>query len=388
MAGSSPEFPEMLQGLINTPSVSSTLADRDMGNRKVIELLADWLLESGFSVEVLDVPGRTDKANLIATLGHGEQGLVLAGHTDTVPCNESLWQSDPFTLEERDDRYYGLGTSDMKSFFALALEAAKPFLREKLQQPLILVATADEESTMSGARALAALEKPRAAHAVIGEPTGLKPVRMHKGILMESVRIQGAAGHSSNPQLGNNALDAAHVVMSELIALRQRWQQESNPAFEVPYPTLNLGCLHGGDNPNRICSQAELQFDVRTIPGMSNESVRSDIRQRMEAIARSTGTQITCEAIFEGVNPWEVARDAAILQECEALANVSSGAVAFATEAPFLASLGMQTVILGAGDIDQAHQPDEFLARDRVEPMVNLLRNLIRRFCMEPSTTG
>lgn len=384
MARSTPEFPEMLAGLINTPSVSSTLPDRDMGNRRVIELLADWLLEAGFSVEVLDVPGREDKANLIATLGHGEQGLVLAGHTDTVPCNEALWQSDPFRLEERDERYYGLGTSDMKSFFALVIEAARPLLQEKLKQPLIVLATADEESSMSGARALAEMQKPRALHAVIGEPTGLKPVRMHKGILMESVRIQGASGHSSNPRLGNNALDALHVVMGELMALRTRWQSQCNGAFEVPYPTLNLGCVHAGDNPNRICGHAELQFDVRTLPGMSNEDVRKGIQQRLEAIAQSTGTQITCEAIFEGVNAWEVAGDAAILRECERLAGASAGAVAFATEAPFLASLGMQTVILGAGDIEQAHQPDEFLSRARVDPMVGILRDLIRRFCVEP----
>ncbi len=385
MSRATPEFAEMLAGLVSTPSVSSTLPARDMGNRQVIEVLADWLLEAGFSVEVLDVPGRENKANLIATLGHGDNGLVLAGHTDTVPCNEALWQSDPFRLEERDDRYYGLGTSDMKSFFALVLEAVRPFMREKLSQPLIVLATADEESSMSGARALAEMKKPRAMHAVIGEPTGLKPVRMHKGILMQSVRVQGASGHSSNPRLGNNALDAMHAVMGELIALRTRWQSQCNTAFEVPYPTLNLGCVHAGDNPNRICGHAELQFDVRTLPGMSNEAVRSDIQHRLEAIARSTGTQITCEAIFDGVSAWEVAGDAAILRECERLAGEAAGAVAFATEAPFLASLGMQTVILGAGDIEQAHQPDEYLSRDRVEPMVGILRGLIQRFCVEPA---
>ncbi len=384
MTRTPPTLDEMLAALVSTPSVSSTRPENDMGNRQVIELLADWLLELGFSTEVLDVPGREDKANLIATLGHGSEGLVLAGHTDTVPVNESAWQSDPFTLEQRDERYYGLGTTDMKSFFALAIEAARPFLREKLSQPLILLATADEESTMSGARALAELGKPKARYAVIGEPTGMQPIHMHKGILMEKVLIRGTAGHSSNPGRGNSALDAMHQVVGELMALRTQWQRELNHAFEVPHPTLNLGCIHGGDNPNRICGAAELQFDVRLLPGMENAAVRAEIQKRMETVARSTGTEITCEALFGGVQAWQLEKDSLVLRECEALTGKAAGTVAFATEAPFLSELGMETVVIGAGDIEQAHQPDEYLARDRVAPMVDLLQNLIRRFCVNP----
>ncbi|HEY8386507.1 MAG TPA: M20/M25/M40 family metallo-hydrolase, partial [Porticoccaceae bacterium] len=167
-------IPQMLRALIASNSISSVLPAVDHGNRAVIDLLASWLEDVGFRTEIMPLADPR-KANLIATLGSGPGGLVLSGHTDTVPCDDSLWRSDPFALTERDNRFYGLGTSDMKGFFALAIEAARDFTAKDLQQPLIVLATADEESSMAGARALIEAGRPRARCAVIGEPTGLRP---------------------------------------------------------------------------------------------------------------------------------------------------------------------------------------------------------------------
>jgi acetylornithine deacetylase len=175
---------DQLRQLVATPSVSSTDPTWDHGNRAVIDLLAGWLERMGFDLEILPINADGSKANLIATLGSGPGGLVLSGHTDTVPFDEDRWRSDPLGLSERDHRLYGLGSTDMKGFFPLALAAAGRFLDSELQQPLILLATADEESSMNGARALAAAGRPRARAAIIGEPTSLVPVRMHKGIMM------------------------------------------------------------------------------------------------------------------------------------------------------------------------------------------------------------
>jgi acetylornithine deacetylase len=188
---------QQLSQLVATPSVSSTDPLWDQGNRAVIDLLAGWLSDMGFRTEIQEVAADGVKANLIATLGSGPGGLVLAGHTDTVPFDEGRWQSDPLGLTERDNRLYGLGSTDMKGFFPLAIAAAGAFLDKPLKQPLILLATADEESSMNGARALAAAGRPKARAAIIGEPTSLRPVRMHKGIMMEAVRVTGKAGHSS-----------------------------------------------------------------------------------------------------------------------------------------------------------------------------------------------
>ncbi|MCK5640733.1 MAG: M20/M25/M40 family metallo-hydrolase, partial [Gammaproteobacteria bacterium] len=159
---------DLLHDLIAAPSVSSVSPAFDSSNKPVISLLAEWLLSEGFEVEILPLPGQPNKANLIATLGSGSGGLVLAGHTDTVPFDAEKWNHDPFKLTEADNRLYGLGMSDMKSFFALAIEAARGFDKNNFQQPLIILATADEESTMDGAKALVELGKPKGRYAVIG----------------------------------------------------------------------------------------------------------------------------------------------------------------------------------------------------------------------------
>src|SRR5690554_5804231 len=374
---SPPDVRTMLARLVAIPSISSASAQWDQSNEAVVNLLAEWLHALGFRNEILPVPGVPGKFNLVATLGSGPGGLVLSGHTDTVPYDDKHWQSDPFTLTERDNRLYGLGTCDMKGFLALAIEAAKHFLDQPLKQPLIILATADEESSMSGARALAEAGRPLARAAVIGEPTRLQPIRMHKGIIMESVRIQGRSGHSSDPSLGANALEAMHSVMSELLALRSELQQKHrNAQFRVDVPTLNLGCIHGGDSSNRICGRCELEYDLRPLPGMSIDGLRNAISERLRPLNDRFGVKIETHSQFPGIPPFETPADSELVRLAERLTGHRAEAVAFGTEAPFLQSLGMDTIVMGPGSIDQAHQPDEYLALDQVRPTVELLRNL------------
>ncbi|QQD18195.1 acetylornithine deacetylase [Spongiibacter nanhainus] len=374
---------QMISQLVAIPSISATSPRWDMGNRKVVELLAQWLEEIGFQARVMPL-ANPDKANLVATYGHGEGGLVLAGHTDTVPYDDSRWHSDPFTLDERDQRLYGLGTADMKGFFALAIEAIKPLMEESFKAPLIILATADEESSMDGARALVENDVKGARYAVIGEPTGLTPIRAHKGIMMENISITGRSGHSSNPALGNNALEAMHEVLSELLKLRAEYQARyHHPGFDVPAPTLNLGCLHGGDNPNRICGQADLHFDIRPIPGMELDAIRAELKRRLQPIAEQRGVDIALHPLMPGIAPFEEGAQSELVQTVEALTGRISETVGFATEASFLQKLGLQTLVMGPGSIDQAHQPDEFIALDQLTPSIELLRRLVAKFCLD-----
>lgn len=378
-----PSLRAQFDALLRTQSISCSQPSLDQSNLDVIHLLASWLEELGFRCEIQNVPDEPGKANLIATLGSGPGGLVLAGHTDTVPCDPELWQHDPFKLTEADGRWYGLGSCDMKSFFALAIEALKQYADRPFKHPLIILATADEESSMSGAQALAASDLSHARHAVIGEPTGLRPVRVHKGIMMERIDIVGQSGHSSDPSLGSNAMEAMHRVIGDLLTMRSQWQKRWNdPLFGVPVPTMNLGCIHGGDNPNRICGKCALEFDIRPLPGMDPDALRADIREQLKIIAAEQQVDITYHPLFPGVAPFETAADAAIVKACEKLTGHSAGSVAFATEGPYLNRLGMQTLILGPGDIDQAHQPDEYLEMDRIDPTVKILRGLIEQFCL------
>ena len=374
---------DQLEQLIGTPSVSSTDPGWDQGNRAVIDLLAGWLTHMGFDTEIQEVTPGGNKANLIATRGSGPGGLVLAGHTDTVPFDEGRWQSDPLVAAQRDNRIYGLGSTDMKGFFPLAMAAAAGFAEVELQQPLILLATADEESSMNGARALAAAGRPKARAAIIGEPTSLAPVRMHKGIMMEAVHINGRSGHSSNPALGNSALEGMHAVMGDLVAFRAEMAERyGNPLFEVTHPTLNLGHIHGGDSPNRICGASELHFDLRMTPGGDNAEVREDIRKRLTVIGQQRGLDIELRSLIQDVSPFEQASDSELVLLAEKLTGHSAIAVAFATEAPFLQQLGMQTIVMGPGSIDQAHQPDEFLPLDQIKPCIALLEQFIRHYCL------
>ena len=378
-----PSLQQQFAALIAASSVSCTQPSLDQSNREVIALLEGWLSALGFQCDVQQVqPG---KFNLLASRGSGPGGLVLAGHSDTVPCDPALWRSDPWRLSERDGRWYGLGACDMKGFFALVIEAVRGLLDQPFRQPLIILATCDEESSMSGARALADAGRPLGRAALIGEPTGLKPIRLHKGVMMERLEIIGQSGHSSDPSLGHSALEAMHAAIGELLALRTEWQREHhNGLFRVAVPTLNLGCIHGGDNPNRICGRCALDFDLRPLPGMRAESLRAAIRERLRPVAERHQVRMDFAPLFPELPPFEEPADSELVRLAERLTGHAAEAVAFGTEAPYLQRLGCQTLVLGPGDIDCAHQPDEYLALERIEPTVQLLRRLIEHYCLQP----
>ncbi len=376
-----PDTLEMIRRLIALPSVSAVSPALDQGNRAVVETLAGWFEDLGFRCELQDfAPG---KANLIATLGSGSGGLVLAGHTDTVPYDEGLWRFDPFGGVERDGKLYGLGSADMKSFLALVLEAVRGLGAGRLERPLVVLATADEESSMAGAQALVAAGRHFGRFAVIGEPTGLKPIRMHKGVTMEAIRLTGRSGHSSDPALGISALEGMHAAITELLRLRTEWQARwRNDAFTVPVPTVNLGYIHGGDNPNRICGHCELHIDVRPLPGMDLGELHAELGRRLEAALAGRGLGFELTPLVRGIEPFETPADSPLVRAVESLTGHAAGAVAFGTEAPYFRQMGLETVVLGPGHIAQAHQPDEFIELAMLAPAVDLLRALIRRFCI------
>jgi acetylornithine deacetylase len=381
-----PDIKWLIKQLLSTPSISCTTPDIDQGNLQVINLLADWFGSMGFQCEVQPLEHDANKANLIATLGSGNNGLVLAGHTDTVPYDEHRWQLDPFNLTEKDDRFYGLGSCDMKSFFAVILEALKDIDLNKIKQPLIILATADEETSMAGAKAIAKhadkLGVKNARYAVIGEPTNMQPVHMHKGMMMEAIQLVGQAGHSSNPALGNNALEAMHKVIGELLRWRDELQSKyNNPLFEVPVPTMNLGHIHGGDNPNRICGSCELQIDIRPLPGMRISDLRAEMQQRLKHVLRETGIQLKTIPLFDGVDAMETDKNTELVKLAEKMTNTESQAVAFGTEAPYYNALGLETIVMGPGSIRQAHQPDEYIETKTLDPAVDIIRRLIVHYC-------
>lgn len=383
-----PEFRRMLAELVACRTVSCADPAWDTGNREAAERLAGWLDDLGFVCELRPLPERADKVNLIARLGPdtgGETGLALAGHLDTVPYDEDRWTSDPFQLTEREGRLYGLGTADMKGFLALATEVAGAYRGREPAAPLVLLASADEECGMDGARALTAGTGPPARYAVIGEPTGLIPAARHKGIFMETVRVGGRAGHSSDPAHGVNAIEGMRQVLTAVLAFRDELvARGGDTGFPVPHATLNAGVIRGGDSPNRIPARCQLQLDLRFLPGDEIDDLREELRERVRAALADGPWTLAFEELFVGTPAFETAADSPIVRAAAELSGHAAAAVDFGTEGAFYNRWGMDTVILGPGDIARAHQPDEYLALDRIEPMRKILHGLIERFCITP----
>lgn len=375
-----PNATEVLSELVAIPSVSSVSPRFDLPNRAVIERLANYFDGFGWSTDILALPHAPGKANLIARLGEGEGGLVLAGHTDTVPCDDGDWSSDPFVLDERDGRLHGLGATDMKGFLAIVVALAPRVDPKRLAVPLYVVATADEESGMDGARLLEALGRPRADYCVIGEPTDLVPVARHKGVMMEALSIEGGAGHASEPESAPNAIDGLVRVLGALSAWREELKSRAHDeAFSVPYPTLNFGHVHGGDNPNRICAHVELHIDIRFLPGMRLEALREAIDERVRLALAGTGCRFTRRSLFPGIEAFENRTRGRLLPLVEQLSGSPARAVSFGTEAGFFTAMGMEAVVWGPGRIDEAHKPNEYIELAAFARSEALIESLIAR---------
>ncbi|EJL7019060.1 acetylornithine deacetylase [Vibrio cholerae] len=374
-----PSFLEVYEGLISTSSISSTDARWDEGNEQVIAKLADWLSALGFSIQIEQVA--PNKQNLIAKLGSGEGGLLLSGHSDTVPFDEGRWNYNPHALTQVNNRFYGLGTADMKGFFAFIYEAVKNVDWSKQTKPLYVLATCDEETTMLGARHFTENAPFKPDYCIIGEPTSLVPIRAHKGHVANAIRVTGKSGHSSNPALGVNAIEIMHEVLFALMQLRDRLIKEyHHPGFEIPTPTLNLGHIHGGDSPNRICGCCELHYDVRPLPGISLDGLDNLMRDALREVQQKWPGRIELVPLHDPIPGYECAHDHPFIHGISEICQQEAQTVNYCTEAPFLQQI-CPTLVLGPGSIDQAHQPDEFLAFEFIDPTVRVLSRAMQKYC-------
>lgn len=377
-----PNFIQAFSQIIALPSISSSQASWDQSNQEVINLLASWFETLGFTISIQAVPDASNKYNLLAKLGSGNGGLLLAGHSDTVPFDENRWLSDPLKVTDKNDKLFGLGSCDMKGFFAFILHVCQQIDLSTLKKPLYVLATADEETTMAGARFFVNSETIKPDVAIIGEPTNLVPVIMHKGHMSHKISIKGQAGHSSNPANGVNAIEVMHQVIGQLFILKaQLAERHKNNAFDVQTPTLNLGAIHGGDNANRICGQCELDIDMRSLPGMKDDDMVAWLAEVLAPIAEKYPGRLTITALDPSSPSFEQNANSELVKAAEEFSGHSCCAVNYATEAPFIQQLGCQTIVMGPGSIDQAHQPNEFLAHSEIVKTEQLLTKLIHHYC-------
>ena len=373
-----------------TPSASSStamlarlVAHRTVSSDSNLALIEDvrrYLESYGVASRLVPNADGT-KANLVATIGPAVAGgAVLSGHTDVVPVEGQPWSSDPFALVERDGRLYGRGSSDMKGFIACALAAVPDLVRAKLQRPIHLCLSYDEEIGCFGAPHAIELfgrELPQAALCIVGEPTMMRVVVGHKSSWVNRVSIVGREAHSSAPHLGANAI----VYMGRFLAfldalqaeLRAKGLADAVPgvSFDPPWTTLGIGLLHGGTAANIVARECALTWEFRALPGANPEAIYAQAAAKIAALdaaikqeAPEASVTMTRYAAIPGLKP-EIDGPAAKLALALTGANRTE-TVAFGTEAGQFQAAGISTVICGPGDIAVAHKTDEYTTRDQL----------------------
>ncbi|WP_174801999.1 acetylornithine deacetylase [Martelella limonii] len=372
---------DILADLVAFPSVSSE------SNLPVIAYIAERLSDCGARVEILtDSTGA--KANLFATLGDDRPGgLMLSGHSDVVPVDDQNWTSDPFTLAERDGKYFGRGTCDMKGFIAACLAKRERLAEIAAAKPIHFAFTHDEEVGCIGARALTEWLKAREARpalAIVGEPTMMRVIEGHKGCCEYTVTFTGRSGHSSAPEAGVNAVEYAARYIARLMELRERLisRVPEGSRYQPPYATLNVGGLEGGLSHNVIAPRAVLRWETRPVIAEDLSLVKDGLADycahtllpAMRAVAPEADieTEIIGEAAALFPKNENAARDLAFRLTGEDRADV----VPFGTEAGFFQEIGMDAVVCGPGSIDQAHKPDEYLSADQLGQCLAMLNRL------------
>jgi acetylornithine deacetylase len=377
---------ELLRRLVAIDSVSRN------GNRLIAEFIADYLDRPGIHLRRQLGPD-DQRMNLLARVGpdtdpERRDGLVLCGHMDTVPADEPEWVSDPFTLTERDGVLAGRGTADMKGFLALAMNRLAQADRAHLQHPLGLLFTYDEELGTLGAEHYARSWPepewlPRSV--IVGEPTSLRPVRMHKGHLKLQLTFRGTRAHSGYPHLGRNAIEPAARAIVALAELRAALERERVPASEhfpeVPFVALNVGEVHGGAAVNIVPDRCDVSVGLRILPGMTRHEVVERVRA---AVARVLPDEPFEVSVSGDSPPFLLDQERPVYRlVCNEMGDHETHTVAFATDAGWLQTKGYDCVIWGPGSIAVAHKPNEAIPVAELRAGARRLERVVQRACIE-----
>ncbi len=371
MSGPSYSATELLARLVGFDTTSHK------SNLPLIRFVEDYLLQHGVVSHIVpSADGR--KAGLYATVGPAHaSGVALSGHTDVVPVDGQQWTTDPFIVAERNGKLYGRGTADMKGFLACVLAAVPDFLRRPLAVPIHLAFSYDEEIGCLGVRPMIAefgtrLVKPRMVF--VGEPTSMSVVDSHKGPVRWHVHIKGRAAHSSMAPLGVNSIAIAGKILRELADIEHELKlRPQDQRFDPPYATLQVTRIDGGTATNIVPVSCHLDFDVRAIPGVDIAAIDRRVRAFANNACVPEMRKVAPEAGIDMVIANQVPPFAAGVQsEAVALALKLAGqnethAVSYATEAGLFQVAGSPSVVIGPGDIAQAHTADEWIAKDQID---------------------
>jgi acetylornithine deacetylase len=321
-----------------------------------------------------------EKFNLIAlSNATAEVELALVGHTDTVPYDPN-W-TDATNLTERDGKLYGRGSCDTKGFIATALTALETIDLSRLTKPLALIFTADEEIGLRGAKKLAEAKPLRVRYSIVGEPTSLKPIRAGKGYSLAEVIVKGREAHSAYPALGASAVFRAARLINRLEAIAVKLKDDQHAAFDPPYTTLNIGLIHGGSAKNVMAGECRFTLEWRPIPTQPSDHVLNLLKTAIQEETQSD-PDFQCEVDASRADSgFETAPDSRLVKLLEAATGNESGTVAFGTEAAQMMALGAESVVIGPGDIREAHRTGEFVPVEELERCAEVLKLAVLRLC-------
>ena len=371
---------ELAQTLVRLNTVSHN------SNLPLIHFIRDELHKLGVKSRLTYNADKT-KANLFATLGEGKPaGLILSGHTDTVPWDGQAWTMDPLSALVEDGRLYGRGSADMKSFIAIALSNAKGFLESDAPFAVHFAFSYDEEVGCFGVKELLADMREagiKPVACIVGEPTSMVPAIAHKGVYRYKCCVRGKEAHSSLTPQSVNAIEMAARLVGKLRDMAEGFEK-SEPryeGFDVPFSTASVGQFHGGIADNVVPRDAEFRYEFRDLPTADAAAMQASIvaqaralEPAMKAVAPEAGFsfETICEIpSFLGSESDAVTR---LAQRLSGESGVTQ--VAFGTEAGLFKQSGIPTVVCGPGSIVQAHQPDEYVSLEQLGRCESFMRDL------------
>ena len=360
----------------------------DQSNLPLIECIADHLRSLGVPIR-LTYDEQRRKANLFATLGQGKPGgIVLSGHTDTVPWDGQDWSADPLSATVRDGRLYGRGSADMKGWIGLVVAQTQAWLAADLPHALHYAFSYDEEVGGFGAMKLIAdLKQAGIAPALclVGEPTSMVPAIAHKGVHRWRCCVRGKAAHSSLTPMAVNSIEAAARVVAHIAAigdeLRDRGPRQAG--FDVPYTTSAVCRIGGGIADNVVPEEAHFNYEFRDLPGSDVAALQrrvsdyaATLEPAMKAVEPNSGFSFEP---FASMPAFQARPDEPAVRLAQRLAGTQQTTlVAFGTEAGLFQRAGLSTVVCGPGSINQAHQADEYVSLEQLARCEAFLQGLGR----------
>ncbi len=349
----------------------------------VAKVLRDHMEAHGISCVSV---GPSKRPNLIFS-SHEDQhsSLVMHGHMDTVPIGKlEDWSYDPFGSEIKDGRLYGRGACDMKGAVAALVETLILYTEEKHREPLLILATSDEESGCSGAEEVARSGKLAGVkYGVCAEPTDLQILVGEKGMFWFKVIATGKSAHGSRPLEGINAIEACMEAIKTIASEPFPYDED----LLLGEPTLNIGMIQGGIKINVVPATCEAQLDMRTVKGQSPESLTTQMNNRLESAGLSDKVRIE---YIHGKPSVSTPPESEIVKiAVETVQRVTStkpvlSSATYGTDCSVLQpKLGIINVICGPGSIKQAHQPNEFIRLDQLYQSIEIYLEIARRFDRE-----